>query len=80
MTRPAEDGFRLEKVEARIDEISAGLHQIRGDVKDLHQLRVDVRDIRDSLHKQRGFLAGVSFAFTLLISAVTAAVSWFWSK
>ena len=36
----------------------------------LRDLQKDVREIRDSLHKQRGFVAGFSAAFSLLWAAL----------
>ena len=74
------EALRLSKVEARVDEISAGLHDLRGDIKDLHQLRVDVRDIRESLHKQRGFVAGFSAAFAFIWTVIGGLATWLWSK
>jgi hypothetical protein len=76
----AEDNFRLGKVEARVEEISTGLHQLRGDVRDLHQLRADMRDIRESLHKQRGFIAGFSAAFAFIWTVAGAVFAWFWNR
>lgn len=76
----ADETFRIGRVEARVEEISAGLHELKGDVKDLHQLRNDIRDIRESLHKQRGFMAGFSAAFTLIWTVVGGLFAWAWGN
>lgn len=59
-------GERLATVEARVEHIDTRLDQ----------LAADVREIRDTLSKQRGFVAGAAAAFTLVWSAITAAVAY----
>lgn len=61
-------------------QFAAGATRMEAIEKRLDKMEVKLDVITESMAKQRGFIAGVSMAFTLLFGAIASLAAYIWQK
>jgi type IV secretory pathway VirB2 component (pilin) len=68
---------RIARLEAKMENVEATLHDMRDDVKVTRQ---HTAEIREGLQKQKGFIAGGVAVIVAVWTVVAAGITIFWQK